>query len=142
MCKAGAGCIQKQRTRSSRLTLPNVYVESVCKSYNFNCNITPSLRTFPYCSNLRQFSTRFIIVRKRGSRHSHRKVSFTHYATALCAPGVANKTAQSLVLRTRGLPHGKNKRTCACISKMKAKFFAVWEEEYKEPRRTTATCCG
>ena len=53
-----------------------------------------------------------------------------------------NNTAQSLVLRTQGLPHGKNKRTCACISKMKAKFFAVWEEEHKEPRRTTATCCG
>ena len=53
-----------------------------------------------------------------------------------------NNTAQSLVLRTQGLPHGKNKRTCACISKMKEKFFAVWEEEHKEPRRTTATCCG
>ena len=53
-----------------------------------------------------------------------------------------NNTVQSLVLRTQGLPHGKNKRTCACISKMKAKFFAVWEEEHKEPRRTTATCCG
>ena len=53
-----------------------------------------------------------------------------------------NNTAQSLVLRTQGLPHGKNKRTSACISKMKAKFFAVWEEEHKEPRRTTTTCCG
>ena len=63
-------------------------------------------------------------------------------ATALCAPGVAINTAQSLVLRTQGLPLGKNKRTCACISKMEAKFFAVWEEEHKEPRRTTATCCG
>ena len=36
------------------------------------CNITPSLRAFPYCSNLRQFHTKFIIIRKRGSRHSHR----------------------------------------------------------------------
>ena len=26
----------------------------------------------PYCSNLRHFSARFNIVRKRGSRHSHR----------------------------------------------------------------------
>ena len=32
-----------------------------------------------------------------------------------------NNTAQSLVLRTQGLPHGKNKRTSACISKMKAR---------------------
>ena len=53
-----------------------------------------------------------------------------------------NNTAQALVLRTQGLPHGKNKRTSACISKMKAKFFAVWEEEHKEPRPTTTTCCG
>ena len=32
--------------------------------------------------------------------------------------------AQSLVLRTQGLPHDKNKRTSACISKMKAKFLS------------------
>ena len=44
-------------------------------------HITPSLRAFPYCSNLRQFSIKFLIVRKRGSRHSHRQVSSSHYAT-------------------------------------------------------------
>ena len=32
------------------------------------------------------------------TRHSHRRVPFSYYATALCAPGVANNTAQSLVL--------------------------------------------
>ena len=61
-------------------------------------SITPSLRAFPYCSNLRQFSIKFHIVRKRGSRHSHRKVSSSYYATALCAPGSGQRTAQSLVL--------------------------------------------
>ena len=55
-------------------------------SYNFYCNITPSLRAFPYCSNLRHFSARINIVRKRGSRHSHRisiVLSLCH--CALCA---------------------------------------------------------
>ena len=32
------------------------------------------------------------------TRHSHRRVPLSYYATALCAPGVANNTAQSLVL--------------------------------------------
>ena len=52
-------------------------------------------------------------------------------ATALCAPGVANNTAQALVLRTQGLPHGKNKRTSACISKMKAKFLSCGKRSTK-----------
>ena len=64
-------------------------------------HITPSLRAFPYCSNLRHFSIKLHIVRKRGSRHSHRKVSSSHYATALCAPGSGQQTAQSLVLSVK-----------------------------------------
>ena len=42
-----------------------------------------------------------------------------------------NNTAQSLVLRTQGLPHGKNKRTSACISKMKAKFLSCGKRSTK-----------
>ena len=44
-----------------------------------------------------------------------------------------NNTAQSLVLRTQGLPHGKNKRTSACISKMKAKFLSCGKRSTKNP---------
>ena len=51
---------------SSRVSLQE------CWEKYFKCNITPSLRAFPYCSNLRHFSASFNIVRKRGSRHSHR----------------------------------------------------------------------
>ena len=42
-----------------------------------------------------------------------------------------NNTAQSLVLRTQGLPHDKNKRTSACISKMKAKFLSCGKRSTK-----------
>ena len=42
-----------------------------------------------------------------------------------------NNTAQALVLRTQGLPHGKNKRTSACISKMKAKFLSCGKRSTK-----------
>ena len=42
-----------------------------------------------------------------------------------------NNTAQSLVLRTQGLPLGKNKRTSACISKMKAKFLSCGKRSTK-----------
>ncbi len=42
-----------------------------------------------------------------------------------------NNTTQSLVLRTQGLPHGKNKRTSACISKMKAKFLSCGKRSTK-----------
>ena len=42
-----------------------------------------------------------------------------------------NNTAQSLVLRTQGLPHGKNKRTSACISQMKAKFLSCGKRSTK-----------
>ena len=42
-----------------------------------------------------------------------------------------NNTAQSLVLRTQGLPHVKNKRTSACISKMKAKFLSCGKRSTK-----------
>ena len=44
---------------------------------------------------------------------------------------MAINTAQSLVLRTQGLPHGKNKRTSACISKMKAKFLSCGKRSTK-----------
>ena len=44
---------------------------------------------------------------------------------------MANNTAQSLVLRTQGLPHDKNKRTSACISKMKAKFLSCGKRSTK-----------
>ena len=42
-----------------------------------------------------------------------------------------NNTTQSLVLRTQGLPHGKNKRTSACISKMKAKLLSCGKRSTK-----------
>ena len=42
-----------------------------------------------------------------------------------------NNTAQSLVLCTQGLPLGKNKRTSACISKMKAKFLSCGKRSTK-----------
>ena len=44
---------------------------------------------------------------------------------------MANNTAHSLVLRTQGLPHDKNKRTSACISKMKAKFLSCGKRSTK-----------
>ena len=42
-----------------------------------------------------------------------------------------NNTAQSLVLRTQGLSLGKNKRTSACILKMKAKFLSCGKRSTK-----------
>ncbi len=42
-----------------------------------------------------------------------------------------NNMAHSLVLRTQGLPHDKNKRTSACISKMKAKFLSCGKRSTK-----------
>ena len=42
-----------------------------------------------------------------------------------------NNTAQSLVLCTQGLPLGKNKRTSACILKMKAKFLSCGKRSTK-----------
>ena len=43
-----------------------------------------------------------------------------------------NNTAQSLVLHTQGLPHVKNKRTCARVRKMKAQFLACGKKEHKD----------
>ena len=59
-------------------------------------HITPSLRAFPYCSNLCHFSTKTNIVRKRGTRHAHRIVSFTYYATR--SPTKRTTLVGSLVL--------------------------------------------
>ena len=53
-----------------------------------------------------------------------------------------NNTAQSLVLHTQGLPHVKNKRTCARVRKMKAQFLACGKRNTKTERQMIATCCN
>ena len=55
-----------------------------------------SLSSFPLCAMLE--GTHDDRAAGDNTRHSHRRVPFSYYATALCAPGVANNTAQSLVL--------------------------------------------
>ena len=40
------------------------------------------------------------------------------------------------------LRHDENKRTGCRSCKDESAVFVVWEEEHKEPKRTTATSCG
>ena len=76
----------------------------------------------------------------RSLRHLHRKVSFTCYATS---PAWRYATECHAFSYCAHKAHARRKQANRCRScKDKSAVFVVWEEEHKEPKRTTATSCG
>ena len=66
-------------------------------------HITPSLRAFPYCSNLRQFSIKFLIVRKRGQD----AIDFVAIASSLRATNGRRAVGNTNRLKAVSLVHGR-----------------------------------
>ena len=74
------------------------------------------------------------IVCKRGTRHSHRYVSFTRYATALCAPGSSQQYGAVACTSHTRVP-ARQKQANLCLSyKMKEQFFCAWDKGTPRPK--------
>ena len=108
---------------------------------------TTQLRTILYKiirrSRGRQDAIDFVTIALpslRSLRHSHRRVSSSCYATS---PAWRYATECHAFSYCAHKAHARRKQANRCRScKDESAVFVVWEEEHKEPKRTTATSCG
>ena len=76
----------------------------------------------------------------RSLRHSHKRVSFSTYATS-SAWRLRNRCHAFSYYAHKA--HARRKQANKGMSqKDESAVFVVWEEKHKEPKRTTATSCG